>query len=724
MIQRRKFLKLSLVGTGTIFAGINLAEGKTKNVSASKSITPPYVPTAEFVSSDELKKKENFVSKYILNGEEFPFSFTYNGMPSYDFLKKWVFKNSKKEIDAIRTEHTLIWRDSETKLQVKLSGIEYMDFPVVEWTMYFTNESKSDSPVLENIQALDIQLTRPEEKAVDLRYDQTGEAEFILHHHVGDIFRNNNFAPLRTRLEFNSTHHFAPIGGRPSNGTFPYFNLQWGGNEGMIFAIGWPGQWAADLVRDDKLNCNVTACQETTHFKLLPGETVRTPLIALLFYKGDNAHSQNTWRRWMLAHNLSKKNGKLLQPMAAACMGFNENEKDEKKFIDQYVGEKAGLTHWWMDAGWYHWEDDKEGWGTLKTGTWKPDPVRFPKGLRPISDYAHSKGLKYILWYEPERVSPGTELYEKKEWLLHLKPGHEIYRNEQNTREQRFVDNEAERNQLRKGDALYNMGNDDACEYLTKLISKTIFDFNLDIFRLDFNISPLKFWQDADTPGREGITENKYVTGYLKFLDDLYKLHPNIFMDTSASGGRRIDLETMRRMVPLNRTDFQGQAAGNQNHTYGLASWIPYFGTGIGATDIYSGRTAMGPCFGLGIDKNDWNTFRQLTDEWKQIADYYCGDYYTLTSYSLEDDVWMSWQFNRPDIDEGFAQVFRRSLSPFTNARFRLMGLKEDVKYSIINLDKKDQKIEKTGKELMQSGLDVAIDNTPGSSIIIYKKKK
>ena len=59
-----------------------------------------------------------------------------------------------------------------------------------------------------------------------------------------------------------------------------------------------------------------------------------------------------------------------------------------------------------------------------------------------------------------------------------------------------------------------------------------------------------------------------------------------MLIDSLRSGGRRNDLETLRRAVPLLRSDYQsfqgdpGYAAGNQCHTYGLASWLPYFGAG------------------------------------------------------------------------------------------------------------------------------------------------
>ncbi|OGV71681.1 MAG: hypothetical protein A3K19_20590 [Lentisphaerae bacterium RIFOXYB12_FULL_65_16] len=47
-----------------------------------------------------------------------------------------------------------------------------------------------------------------------------------------------------------SSHRMAPSGGRPSNSTaFPFFNVQFG-EQGVITAIGWSGQWAAEFDRD------------------------------------------------------------------------------------------------------------------------------------------------------------------------------------------------------------------------------------------------------------------------------------------------------------------------------------------------------------------------------------------------------------------------------------------------------------------------------------------
>ena len=66
-----------------------------------------------------------------------------------------------------------------------------------------------------------------------------------------------------------------------------------------------------------------------------------------------------------------------------------------------------------MDAGWYIQD------GLWQVGTWEVDLKRFPKGLRPISDHAHAKNIKTLLWFEPERVSSNTWLaINHYDWIL------------------------------------------------------------------------------------------------------------------------------------------------------------------------------------------------------------------------------------------------------------------------------------------------------------------
>jgi alpha-galactosidase len=622
------------------------------------------------------------------------FSFTYDGKPSAELLNTWKFDKTSRKLDDNRIEYVFTYTDPKTDLVVRCVGIEYKDFPTVEWTLYFKNTGDKDSPILADIQALDIQVERPAGAS-------TPQTEFLLHHQKGAPATISDYQPYETFLTPGSDTKFAPSGGRPCDTHFPYFNLQMPGDRGMIVVVGWPGQWAAKFTRDNENHLQIRAGQELTRFKLLPGEEVRTPLMVLQFWKGgDWIRSQNVWRRWMLAHNVPRPGGKLPPVELAACSShffeemYKTNTEIQKLFIDRYLEEKIHLDYWWMDAGWY--PCDPNGWG--KTGTWEVDTRRFPKGLREVSDHAHPKGVKIIVWFEPERVAAGTWLAENHpEWILGGKDG-----------------------------GLLNLGNPDAWKWAADHFNKIVDDQGIDLYRQDFNMAPLGLWRAADAADRQGITENKHVVGYLAYWDELIRRHPNMLIDSCASGGNRNDLETLRRSVPLLRSDYILEPVGNQGHTYGMALWVPFFGTGGNAADPYVLRSVMMPgsniCFDVRRKDINYDVIRREVDLWRHYAPNFFGDYYPLTAYNLDGASWIGWQFDRPESGEGMIQAFRRAESPYESVRVKLHGLEPNAVYSITDVDVPGS-TEVAGRELLEKGLRVAIEKQPGAAIILYKKK-
>ncbi|MEK7685278.1 MAG: alpha-galactosidase [Verrucomicrobiota bacterium] len=625
-----------------------------------------------------------------------PFSFVYGGQPSAEWLKNRERKHTAEKLDDRRTRHTLAWTDPRTGLELRCVAIEYRNFPTVEWTLYFKNTGTNDTPILSDIQALELRLDRPT------------QGEFLLHHHKGDDCAPDSYEPRRLPLAPKSEHRFAPVGGRPTNQGFPYFNLEWPG-AGLIIVVGWSGQWAAQFTRDGSNGLRVRAGQELTHFTLRPGEEVRTPLIVLQFWKGDRRRAQNVWRRWMLAHNLPRtRGGQLPPPIFTSCSGgffpgLKCNEADELRFIDAFTGAGIKLDYWWMDAGWYPCGD---GWP--KVGTWTPDPVRFPRGLKAVSDRAHAKGMGLIVWFEPERVTPGTWLYEHHpEWLLG-----------------------------QDGDTkLLNLGDAAARQWLTDHVDAQLKEQGIDFYRQDFNMDPLPYWRAHDRADRQGITEIRHVEGYLAYWDELRRRRPGLIIDSCASGGRRNDLETLRRAVPLLRSDYQsfqgdpGYAPGNQGHTFGLSSWIPYYGQGAYYSDqqlVYSVRSHLSPAFGFCADVRkpgvDWPVIRRIAEQWRRVAPCFLGDFYPLTPYRLDNDVWMAWQFDLPEKGEGMVQVFRREHSAYEAARFPLHGLDASGRYAVMSLDEPSAQQELAGRELLESGLQVLLKEKPAAAIFFYKR--
>ncbi|MBI5095823.1 MAG: alpha-galactosidase, partial [Candidatus Hydrogenedentes bacterium] len=480
----------------------------------------------------------------------------------------------------------------------------------------------------------------------------------------------------------------------------PYFNI--GRNDGgVICVLSWAGQWAAAFERDGESGLRVRGGQELTHFTLHPGEEVRSPMAVLMFYEGSPVRAQNVWRRWMLAHNCPQPGGEPLKTQRSLCNGnyypgLMTVAAQERIFLQRHLDEQIGFDCWWQDAGWY--PCDNVTWP--KVGTWEVDPVRFPKGLRELSDLMHANGKTVMVWFEPERVHAGTWIADTHpEWVYGGKEG-----------------------------GLLKLGEPACCEWLTNHIDELLTAQGIDFYRQDFNIDPLPFWRGADAPDRQGISEIRHVEGYFQYWDELLRRHPNMLIDSCASGGRRNDLETLRRAVPLLRSDWYNAPEGQQCLTYGLAQWIPYQGTGFiypkdtyWIRSSYTPENSFGPA-GEGVDHVDFALLRKLINEHREISPYLLGDFYPMTPYCLAEDQWMAWQFHRPDLRGGVIQVFRRPRSIYESGRLKLHGLASDKTYEIRNVDETTPRAA-TGAELMEKGILVAVPEAPCAVTIVYKQK-
>jgi alpha-galactosidase len=772
--------------------------------------------------------------------------------------------------------------------------VTYADFPVAEWTLWFANRGQADTPVLEDVQALDAVF-------------EGAEGEPLLHHNVGSPANGSDYSPLTTALAAGTSKRLSAAGGRPTNTDMSYFNLAWK-RDGVIIAVGWPGQWASEFRGIEGHAVAVTAGQERTRFVLHPGEEVRTPLMVLLWWEGtDWLRGQNLWRRWMMAHSMPKPGGKLPPPqlVASSSRAYEEmigaNEANQIMHINRYEELGIKLDYWWMDAGWYV---QKQGWPQV--GTWEVDPARFPNGFRPISDHAHARGVKILVWFEPERVAPGTWLYETHpEWLLSTDPereramaGLKAWRSNLggpdpsvacNTSDEvirmaaiqwdpgrlsfhpgprgeygvvrwtcpasgeyrlkagfRAIDQQTTTDvhilhagqslfdgfvrlhdsgpytaheqtlRMESGDTLdfvvgwgnashvcdstglevaitgpdgraydpardfspeknpngawsfgymepgerpdastfhlfterasgsdssqklLNLGHPDAWKWLVEHVDGLITRNGIDLYRQDFNIDPLPFWRAADAPDRQGITEIKHVMGYLAYWDELRRRHPDMLIDSCASGGRRNDLETMRRAVPLWRSDYAYEAMGHQSMTWGISLWLPYHGTGTvacdgapyyggGATPVqpYAFWSNTAPSLGLGIDVReagiDWPALKKLIGAWRELNRCYYGDFYPLTECSRDPRMWIAWQFDLPESGEGAVQAFRRNECSETALRVRLRGLDPRARYRVTDLETGSEQ-ELTGAAMADAGLLVESPQKPGAVTLRYRR--
>jgi alpha-galactosidase len=659
------------------------------------------VAAAGFIGAEEIQRKDQWTQEHFLAPSvKMPFSFLYDGQASDGLLADWTKKTDSKKLDPKHTQHTISWLDPASGLEIRCVAVDYADFPAVEWTVYFKNTGANNTPILKDIQGL------------DTPFDRTGEGEFVLHGIKGDFCAADSYEPYHIEMKPNVEKKFAPpaYSGKSCDGPegWPYFNLQMPGG-GVILAVGWPGQWAGSFTRDGANGLRIAAGQQLTHLLLKPGEEIRTPLIAMVFWRGsDVVRSQNLWRRWYIAHVIPRVNGQPQPPIAQIQVEGSEADiANVKKFLD--AGIKPDIC--WRDAGagwttWYPSEvgpyKGKDAW--LNTGTWDIDPTKFPKGFKPFSDWVHSAKMKFVLWFEPERVG------NPESWLGKNHPAWLLAGTDSTV------------------GAILNEGDSAARKWLTDHVSGMIKSQGIDWYREDMNGGgPCAAWRKNDDPDRQGITENLYVQGHLAYWDELKRRHPGLCIDSCASGGRRNDLETLRRAVPLLRSDFQfpdmkGVVEGNQGHTYGLSFWLPFQGTGALIYDSYSLRSFYLPSFGMStLTPENTAAQKKAYAECSKIAPCMMGDYYPLTPYNLKGDQWIAWQFNRPEKGDGCVQAFRRSECESASQTFHLSDLSSSAQYEVINFDREGA-TQFTGKDLMEKGLIIEIGDKPGSAIITYHK--
>jgi alpha-galactosidase len=611
----------------------------------------------------------------------------------------WEKKASVESENAQRTQHILIWQDAETGLEVRYEVTCFADYDAAEWVLYFTNNSDRETPILENI------------RVADFLWDKAAAAECTLYYAEGSHERITDFQPMQKVLAAGESAAFTPFGGRPSDGFLPFFNLV-SQSEGIIVALGWTGQWKASFTHTEG-GIQIQGGMEAARFKLMPHETVRTPSILALPWNGDAPMTgQNLFRRLLLEHYVPHYDGKPVAPIIAASphavIPFaGTGEANMIEIIRNTAAHDLPVDYYWIDAGWF--VSPENNWAR-GVGNFEPDPARFPNGMKPVADAAHAAGMKFLLWFEPERVMPDTWLYtHHRDWLLEPSP----------------TIPDPLRYQYNDKFHLLNLGIPDAEKWLTENVITMIQDVGIDLYRNDFNMYPSFYWQAEEDPDRQGIREIKYVQGLYRYFDSLRQENPQLILDTCASGGRRIDLEMLKRALILTRSDYLWDPTGQQCHTHGLAQWLPITGIGAASPDQYNCRSGYGSHFTLAVDylSTDnalWDSVRNTLTECSTLAPMFRKDFYPLTPYSTNNDVWMAWQFHDPETQSGIIQAFRRNDCPNDTLTCFLHGLDPQSVYTFTNLDTKET-VQFRTKELLNNGFALTLDQKPGSVVFTYK---
>lgn len=612
----------------------------------------------------------------------------------------------------------------EGGLKVTNIAKKYEKFDAYEWVNYIENISDTPTDIISELWDCDCTLPLEHEnpRKWEAYYPDVKMATKI-YAPTGSTWTNDEFYCNVDAIEANNrinhiypgvTKIYSASGGRSSENNAPFFNIHKNG-KGYIFAVGWTGQWHAEIERSEDAVI-LRSKIEDTNFKVMPGEKFRTSSVVIMPYEGDVVVSHNKWRRLIKEHFSligNAERGKY-SPLCASIWGGMKTESVMER-IGKIKKNNLPFEYIWMDAGWYGSDtspspDEFEGDWASHTGDWKVSPLIHNNGLKDVSKAIHDAGMKFLLWFEPERVIRTTPIF-----LAH--PEYFLLTDEANNH-----------------DCLLNLGNEGAWNYCFDTLSDIIDELKIDCYRQDFNFSPLKYWRKNDEVDRRGISEIKHINGMYKLWDALLERFPCLLIDNCASGGRRIDIETLRRSMPLWRSDYQCPAnydvEASQCHHMTYNTWMPYSGTGAGRTyDEYRVRSAYDSSMTTNYFYSEKESFydtkdkidfiKKYTEEYLKVRPYFSEDFYPLTEFSDKHDTWCAMQFDRPSENDGIIQVFRRENSPYETASFSLGGINENCNYLFKDIDGEEFTV--SGKELMKEGFKINISDRRVAKIYFYK---
>lgn len=624
--------------------------------------------------------------RMLNNPEAIPVCFRYNGTAysgfspeHFEFLDEQIEQQSGMEVHLRRYLF-------KQMLTFTLRLVFYPDYGAAEWTVWVENTASEESGILE---CLETRLMIPGARPV---------LKGILGDHV------NQYRPYAYDLSCYPVH-FASDSGRATHVQFPYFNLECG-DGGVMLAIGWAGTWHADFQFEDGVTAYTAGAVNHAALRLKPGEKIRSALFVAAPYSVRNEdHATNYWRSWFMRFNLppEDQSGRKVSPFSSCALAsdtglpnsdgsISERYTTWRPSLEKMIAEDVKVDYRWFDAGWYVAPDGSspvsDWWGTI--GTWELDPVKWPeKTFRESTDFAREHGMKTLMWFEPERVTNPEALAENYgyhlEWAIR-REGCSAIAN--------------------------NIGDPDCLKWTTDRICKVLRENRVEMYREDNNSDPASLWVYLDRQEgaeRTGITEYKFIMAHYKMWDDIIACTLSYggcgFVDSCASGGGRNDLESMRRGVPLLRSDSDRTTTSLRlSMTTAFNRWIPFCGANTkekvsetapcGNSDPYIWRASYLPS--LNVDSQfvqdpdqDFSVLRRGLNEWKQIKPYLLKDFYVHTPWHSERDKssFTAYSFFDSEKDRGVLLAFRMENCSESTLSIRLPYAEEGKMYRMTDQD-------------------------------------
>lgn len=362
-------------------------------------------------------------------------------------------------------------------------------------------------------------------------------------------------------------------------------------------------------------------------FEVRAGESFVAPEV-ILTYSADGLGGMSRTLHDLYRQHLirspykEKKRPILINNWEATYFNFNT----EKLIAIAKEAKKAGIEMLVMDDGWFgHRNDDN-----TSLGDWTVNEEKLPGGLKVLVDEVNKIGLKFGIWFEPEMISPDSELYrEHPDWAIAIE-GRVPCRS---------------RNQF-----VLDLTRPEVLDYVYNAVAAVLHSANIEYVKWDMNRQLTDLGSLYLGRENQGELSHRYVLAVYELQERLTREFPNLLLENCSGGGARFDPGMLFYSPQIWCSD-DTDAIERLEIQEGTALIYPLSTMGahvsdcpnhtVGRTTPFStrGNVALAGTFGyeLDITKISEEDRKQIPE---QVAMYHKyndlvrnGDYYRLASY-------------------------------------------------------------------------------------------
>ncbi|GIO89572.1 MULTISPECIES: alpha-galactosidase [Paenibacillus] len=593
-----------------------------------------------------------------------------------------VYTEDESEADSLE----LILKDTYSGLKVVLLYTIFADRNVIVRSTLLSNEGDKK-----------LRLRRALSASVDL----TGKGDMEIMYLSGAWAREGTIRrrPLvqgETRIDSKrgmSSHQFNPFAALVSKETTEDHGEAFG------FSLVYSGSFEAGAEVDSFGSTRFSIGVNSFDFawQLNPGDSFQTPEAVMVYSGHGLGEMSRTYHRLYRTRLCRGKYQDEERPILVNNWEATYFNFDADKLVSiAEEGAKLGIELFVLDDGWFGKRDSDNS----SLGDWYEDRRKLPGGLADVAERVNRLGLKFGLWFEPEMISPDSELYRKHpDWCLHV-PG----RRRTEARWQLVLD--YTRQEVR--------------DYIYDSLSAIFTSVPVSYVKWDMNRCLTEIGSAALQPEHQAETAHRYVLGLYELLERITADFPHILFESCSSGGGRFD-PGMLYYMPQTWTSDNTDAVERLKIQYGTSLVYPVSAIGAHVSAVpnhqvgritpleFRGDVAMSGNFGYELDLTNFTDEEKETVK-RQIATYkqirglvQQGDLYRLKSpFEGNESAWM---FVSEDKEEALVYAFQVMAVPNAPLRtVRLGGLDPELEYEVESSISGEKSIY-GGDRLMQLGL-------------------